>query len=110
MSTELTRPADVVFGEGCVTLEEIRWHASRDKQLNNVKRALETNTWPGNTKPFKAFKHELYEMDGILTRTSEAVIPVSLRLKTLAMAHKGHPGGDATSILRGKCLRKQKIG
>lgn len=103
MTIEMMPPLDVVFGEGCVTLQEIRWHAERDQQLRKVKEALISDIWSKDIKQFKTIRHELRIQEGLLTRTGEAVIPLALRLKTLAMAHKGHPGGDAMkSIMRGK--------
>lgn len=103
MTIEMNQPDDIKFGEDCVTIEEIKWHAKRDQQLISIEKAMETGVWTKDIARFKPHKNELMMMAGVITRTGEAVIPIALRIKTLAMAHKGHPGGDATkSILKGR--------
>lgn len=102
MSFSLEEPADVSFSSGRVTLEEIRWHASRDDEYKEVIEALDADSWKRHLGKFKSAKHELRLMNGLLSRMGETVIPRELRAKVLAAAHRGHPGEKAMkSILRG---------
>lgn len=103
MVIEMKTPDDLVFPEGRVTVEEVRWHYERDTVMAEVASALESNVWPRAFGKFKSARHELREVDGLLTRMGELVIPELLRPKVLWVAHAGHPGINAMkSILRGK--------
>lgn len=103
MVLELEPPSDVTFGDGCITLEEVKWHTSRDATSRAVMEAVETNCWKRSLGAFKAVKHELRIRDGILSKMGQTVIPEALRPKTLSTAHRGHPGQDSMkSILRSK--------
>lgn len=103
MTIELDPPADMIFGDDRVTLEEVKWHANQDLEIQALTRAVKTGTWTRELGAFKTAKHELRIKEGVLTRMGQTVIPRSLRPKTLKMAHKGHPGEKAMkSILRGK--------
>lgn len=103
MTLSIDDPSDVTFGDGCVTIEEVKWHADRDQELKAATLAVQTGVWTKKHGAFKTVKNELRLRKGVLTRMGQAVIPTSLRPKTLAMAHRGHPGEKAMkSILRGK--------
>lgn len=52
-------------------------------------------------KDFQVLGNELCKRDGLLVKTGCVVIPVSLRQKTLSIAHEGHPStAKFKSILR----------
>lgn len=94
-------PADTVFAEGCVTLEEVKFHTDRDQVLKAVAEALDTDQWPRSLGKFKSVKHELRLVDGLISRMGALLIPEVLRPKVLSAAHAGHPGVVAMkSILR----------
>lgn len=99
---ELTAPDDLTFPEGTVTIEEVRYHTSRDGELNGVAESLESGDWPRTLGKYKSVGAELRIMDGCVSRMGELVIPSSLRPKVLSIAHVGHPGAlTMKSILRG---------
>lgn len=103
MTLEFAEPGDVLFDDEAVTIEEIIWHTQRSEELLAVIQAVETDTWGRKLAAYKSVRSDLRISNGMLTRMGAAVIPQSLRQKTLVMAHRGHPGERATkSILRGK--------
>lgn len=102
MSFTLDEPADMVFTEGRVTVEEVKWHSDRDEEVKAVKEAIESGEWPRTLGKFRAVGHELRVVNGIVTRMGATLVPRDLRPKMLATAHAGHPGALAMkSILKG---------
>lgn len=103
MSCSIEIPNDITFADGIVTIEEIVWHAQRDQVMKEVMKALDTNDWPRALGKFKTVRHELREVEGVLTRMGEIVVPEALRPKILTTDHMGHPGENAMkSAMRGK--------
>lgn len=103
MSCSIEIPNDISFADGIVTIEEIVWHAQRDPVMKEVMKALDTNDWPRALGKFKTVRHELREVEGVLTRMGEIVVPEALRPKILTTAHMGHPGENAMkSAMRGE--------
>jgi hypothetical protein len=58
-------------------------------------------TLPGPIKPYWIFRQDLAEKDGIIFKSSQAVVPLTLRNKVLASLHDGHVG-----IV--KCIQRAK--
>lgn len=86
---------------GFLTEHEIKKATSRDQELQEVMNALESNEWPTAHKRYKSIASDLSVSDGILVKNGCAVIPTSLRKKTLEVAHEGHPMvAKQKSILR----------
>lgn len=62
---------------------------------------METRKWPAGLLKFKSISMDLTVSDGILVKNGCAVIPEALRVKTLEIAHAGHPlEAKMKSILR----------
>lgn len=63
--------------------------------------ALETDVWPKHLKQFQVLGDDLTIRGGLLSKTGCAIVPESLRQKTLTVAHEGHPStAKFKSILR----------
>lgn len=75
-----------------INLTEIKSLSELDETIVAVKTALYSNEWTEITKPFKPFETELCMVDHILLRNNKIVIPEKLRIRTLELAHEGHPG------------------
>lgn len=74
-----------------LTEQDIRDATEDDEMLKKVLNALETNKWSTDIRRYQTVKKDLAIQDGILIKTGCAVIPKSLRTKTLQVAHAGHP-------------------
>lgn len=86
---------------GFLTELEIKEATSRDQELQKVIDSLECNDWLPELKRYEAIAIDLSVKDGILVKNGCAVIPSSLRKKTLELAHDGHPMvAKQKSILR----------
>ncbi|XP_055522994.1 uncharacterized protein K02A2.6-like [Wyeomyia smithii] len=84
-----------------LTEDEIRRETNSDQQLLDVTEAVESGIWPGTLKSFEAVRLNLDVREGLLSKTGCVVIPESLREKTLAIAHRGHPStAKIKNILR----------
>ncbi|XP_062535403.1 uncharacterized protein K02A2.6-like [Armigeres subalbatus] len=84
-----------------MTEDQIREATNTDQQLQEVNDSLASGSWPSHLRKFKVLKNDLNMRNGILTKTGCAIIPESLRHKTLAIAHQGHPSiAKLKSILR----------
>ena len=78
-----------------VTLEDIRVATAGDSELQAVLASLQTGDWrPTNSsmRSFFAVRDELSACNGCLLRNDHLVIPTSLRLQVLQLAHQGHQG------------------
>lgn len=79
-------------------IKEIRDATQQDEKLQRVKRLI-TIGWPEHARDvhplvrdFHAFKSELSETDGLLTRGNRIIIPESLRGEIIERIHEGHLG------------------
>jgi transposase InsO family protein len=92
---------DANFSENFMPLLEVAMHTKHDEELQAVIRALENGTWESIAKPYENLEQELRFDKGVVTRDGRVVIPQTLRMKALTLAHKGHPGmTKMKSILR----------
>ncbi|XP_058456465.1 uncharacterized protein K02A2.6-like [Malaya genurostris] len=71
---------------------EIEQESEADGQIESVRNALQQGTWSENAAAFKLFEPELCFAGKILLRGTRIVMPQSLRMRTLDLAHEGHPG------------------
>lgn len=71
--------------------------------MTAIKKAMESDEWPKHSGDCEKVKNELREIDDVMTRSGQAIIPQTLRPKALWAAHIGHPGNSAMkSILKSK--------
>ena len=64
-----------------------------DKELQSVGRALQSGNWKDKSiSAYFAVRHEITSVRGVLLRGHRLIIPISLRNRTLALAHRGHLG------------------
>lgn len=77
-----------------VQMEEIREGTSGDPILAEILECLSKGEWPISpaSEPYKHFKNELANVNGVLIRGHRIVIPTALRERVLEAAHEGHPG------------------
>lgn len=73
-------------------LAEIKEASILDNEIKAVESALYDGKWTDLANSFKVFETELCFVDKILLRGNKIVIPEKLRLRTLDLAHEGHPG------------------
>lgn len=73
-------------------ISEIEQKSEEDESIQAVRIGLQQNVWSENAAPFKLFATELCFSDKILLRGSRIVVPEKLRMRTLDLAHEGHPG------------------
>lgn len=63
-----------------------------DEELNSISHGLETGKWEEGCKAYHPFATELGQIGKVILRGTRLVIPKTLRLRTLELAHQGHPG------------------
>lgn len=85
-------PESLRFGDVSITTQELELRTTEDKELDEVRSAIETDAWPKHLSDFKAVSASLYFANGLLMKSDQAVIPRILRPKTMTVAHRGHPG------------------
>ncbi|KAG0714373.1 hypothetical protein GWK47_014286 [Chionoecetes opilio] len=69
----------------------------RENLLNGFPRSASQCT--AEVRPFYQFQHELSNMDGIVVRGSQVIVPTSLRVRYLELAHGAHDGVVRTKQL-----------
>lgn len=82
---EIARPC-------AITIQELKEASTESDIIQEVKTALETGKWEKKLKQFELIQNELCFSDGILLRGTRIVIPESLQIKTLELAHLAHGG------------------
>lgn len=75
-----------------VTWLEVNEETTKDENLQAVRKGLDTNEWADKVKVFKALRHQLTFVGGVLVFRNKMVVPVSLQNKILQIAHRGHFG------------------
>ncbi|XP_053692225.1 uncharacterized protein K02A2.6-like [Sabethes cyaneus] len=84
---EVSRPT-------ATTMSEVIQFSREDKEIQQVKQALQDDKWEGELKRYAPFKSELCFANEVLLRGSRIVVPVQLRQTVLTLAHIGHPGRE----------------
>ena len=87
-----------------MSLEQVRIESKNDKTLESVRHAITTGNWDSDTvKPYKQFKEQLTEFEGIVLKENRIVLPTNLQKCAINIAHQGHLGETKTkSLLRSK--------
>jgi hypothetical protein len=76
-----------------ITLSEVQETTKNDKELQSVRRALQSGNWKDKSiSAYFAVRHEITSVRGALLRGHRLILPISLRNRTLALAHRGHLG------------------
>ena len=89
------------------SLEEIQAASKQDKELQDVRNAIEQGTWTrahSNLTPYFQIRTELSVINDIVLRGTRIVVPKVLRERTLKIAHEGHQG-----IVKTKQLLRTKV-
>lgn len=73
-------------------ITEIAQASEADKVIQSIRVGIEQDVWSEDTVPYKMFATELCFADKILLRGTRIVMPETLRVRTLELAHEGHPG------------------
>ncbi|XP_062541036.1 uncharacterized protein K02A2.6-like [Armigeres subalbatus] len=73
-------------------MTEIEQASEADKAIQAVRVSVEQGVWSEDAMPLKVFATELCFAGNILLRGIRIVMPETLRLRTLDLAHEGHPG------------------
>ena len=88
-----------------MTIEEIQTASEQDVTIQALRHEIRTNRWYENplVQPYHNIRTELSDIDGIVMRGERIVLPESLRLKAMKIAHEGHLGIEkCKSLLRMK--------
>lgn len=94
---------DITFSDESMPLREVQLETAEDEDLQNLRKALESDIWPWDLRNYETIKQDLSEQSGLITKNGAIVLPYTLRRKALALAHVGHPGMTAMkSILRSR--------
>lgn len=75
-----------------LSIREVENESDKDSTIQQVFSSLENGIWKEQSKCFKPFTNELSKFQGLLLRGDKLVMPESLRLRTLEIAHESHPG------------------
>lgn len=87
-STEI----NFVGGGATITAEEIRAETEKDEVLQAVRAAIQTGKWADDMQKFKQVSEELSTEKGFVLRGNRFVLPTSLKVRALEIAHESHPG------------------
>jgi hypothetical protein len=79
-----------------LNLKEIGEETVKDKELSPLREALESDIWDQDTRMYAHLKDELMVYKNMLIRGHRIIIPQSLKLRCLQLAHEGHLGIVAT--------------
>lgn len=97
-------PEDATFAGEFLPMAEVAMHTKRDTELMEVMKAIDTQMWDGEANKYEQFKEELRNDGGVITRDGRAIIPKTLQMKALSLAHRGHPG-----ITKMKSIMRERI-
>lgn len=75
-----------------ISIQELCEASQSDSELLRVKEAMEEDGWTETVINYKTCREELCWVNGILLRGQRLVIPISLRPRSLQLAHEGHQG------------------
>lgn len=96
----------IQFSDKDISLQEVSEAAEQDQELALVRNAIETEQWPTDKQVIPSYwslKEALGMVSGVVAKEGAVVLPITLRIKALRLAHIGHPGMSAMkSILRSR--------
>ena len=75
-----------------ISMNEIIQYSQEDDEFKIIKEALRSGNWPKELMKYKLIQSELCISGEIFLRGHRLIIPQKLQLKTLTLAHEGHPG------------------
>ena len=89
-----------------MTIQEVAEATSQDPELKELRKHIVNATKPPDSlKPYRRMFHELsVTTEGIILRDTRIVIPKSLRIRTVELAHGGHQG-----IVKTKRLIRSRV-
>ena len=88
-----------------MTLQEIQAETEKDRTLQSLIKAIETNHWTDSEiLDYKRLKDELLVYSGVVLRGNRIVVPTKLRERAVELAHVGHQG-----IVKTKSLIREKV-
>ena len=89
-----------------ITLSEIMEESGKDPVILEIIKCLKKNEWPNKDelKPYKQVRNEMMFKGDVLMKGEQIVIPQSLRMRTLKIAHESHLG-----IVKTKALVHDKV-
>ena len=91
----------VDIGAMNITWENIELESERDKQLIDVREAIESGDWPERYIRFATQSKELRVLGSLVFKNDKVILPSVLRSTAMADAHQGHIGSPAMKrILR----------
>lgn len=81
-----------------LTLSEIKKETELDEEMKALIHSSKTGEWTKELQRYQAFEQEIHVTDGFILRGTRIILPKSLRLRAIKIAHIGHPG--ATTMKR----------
>ena len=89
-----------------ITFSDLLTESSKDTILIKVATCIESNRWPkdASLKPYFNIREELPYKSCIVVRDSQIVIPKSLQMRIIKLAHESHQG-----ITKTKSLLREKV-
>lgn len=75
-----------------IEMNNIIKHAMEDPEFLLIKKALKSGNWPKELSLYRLIQSELCISGELILRGHRMIIPEKLQLKTLQLAHEGHPG------------------
>ncbi|XP_062557033.1 uncharacterized protein K02A2.6-like [Armigeres subalbatus] len=87
-----------------LTETDIKIKTSEDDVLLRVISAIESGIWSKDLRKYQLVGSDLAIQNGIVIKTGCAVIPLSLQVRALEVAHEGHP-----SIAKMKSIMRQRV-
>ena len=75
-----------------ISWDEIVSHSEKCREIQFIITALANDTVKSCSRAYQAVALELSQVDGVLLRGNNIVIPVSLREHIISLAHEGHQG------------------
>ena len=86
-----------------MTTAEVKNATERDAVLQDLMKAVQTGRWNDRLQPFHRFKEELSVYDGLVFRGARLIIPETLQMKVVTIAHQAHQGIVKTK----QCIREK---
>lgn len=95
---------------GSISYEDLSNATEQDILLQRIKGYVKSGVWPkrgssefdAKVQSFHANKRELYDVADTLVRRDQFVVPLSLRMTVMKLAHRGHLGGGSMK----RCIRR----
>ncbi|XP_040174169.1 uncharacterized protein K02A2.6-like isoform X1 [Anopheles arabiensis] len=84
-----------------MTWSEIQLASEEDKEIAEVRLAIQTGHWPRHLRRYECLEKQLRSLDALVFKNNFIVLPKYLRKRAIETSHEGHVGCGATKrILR----------